>query len=579
MAAALDKRWVILRGGEPEQTDLLDYPPVLRQLLLNRGISDHEQAGQFLGVEGPLFSPFLMMNMEQVVERLMLALENAERVAIYGDYDVDGVTATVLMVQGLRRCGIDAREYIPNRFDEGYGLNKEALAALANEGVRLVITVDCGIRSLPEVAYARQLGLDLIVTDHHEPKDELPEALAIICPKQEGDKYPDKNLAGVGVAFKILQALVMRLPQMGILATEWLDLVAIGTVADVVPLLGENRSMVRAGLHQLRLGKRPGIVSLCGVSSVDLRKLTARDIGFAIGPRLNAAGRLESALESYRLLMANTLQDAGILAQRLDDHNRQRQELTRQMQETAENMAREKGMGDLFFAIHPDFNMGVVGLVAARLTEVNYRPSIIGYQGDEFVRASCRSIPEFHITHALDECSDLLIRHGGHAMAAGFTVSSENLQELEDRMHQIATRELGGRDLRPVLYADHVVNLGEMGPGEVQSMYRYIEQLEPTGLGNSEAAFVSCNLKVVESRVVGDGRHLKLKVRDNYAVFDAIAFRQGHWAGKLPEYIDIVYTFDRNIYMGNEYLQLNVRDIAPTGQKKLEYEKKIRLAK
>jgi single-stranded-DNA-specific exonuclease len=563
MQPALKKRWQIAtRIPEEIERLFLDYHPVQRQLLYNRQVFDLDMAAQFLSPGGSLYDPFLMLNMVTAVDRILSAIDLGEAIAVYGDYDVDGVTATAVLVQVLTQIGAKARAYIPNRFEEGYGLNNEALDSLQAEGVRLVITVDCGIRSPREASHAHQLGIDMIISDHHEPTEDLPFALAVICPKQPGDQYPERNLAGVGLAYKICEALLIRRPNPAICLEEWLDLVAVGTVADIVPLTGENRSMVRAGLRQLRQCRRQGLFSLARLAEMKVEAATARDIGFVIGPRLNAAGRLESALASFDLLTTSEVHRAAELAQKLDNQNRERQELTRKMQETAEVMADAEEDQNLVIAVHPDFNMGVVGLVASRLTDLHYRPSIVGSQGEEFTRASCRSIPEFHITHALDECADLLVRHGGHAMAAGFTVLNENLPELTRRMRAIAERELSGRDLCPVLRADMEVSLYELQ----RDVLNCIDEVEPTGLGNPSVLFVSRDLKVSRCKTVGkEGNHLKLTVNEDGLLFDAIAFRQGHWANEMPSRIDLLYAFETNEYNGRVTFQLNVRDIKPSG--------------
>ncbi len=505
-----------------------------------------------------------MSGMDVAVDRLLCAIDNGERIAIYGDYDVDGVTATALMVQILTQMGAHVQGYIPNRFEEGYGLNTDALDSLHADGVQVVVTVDCGIRSPKEVAHGQNLGIDLIVSDHHEPKDGVPAALAVLCPKREGDIYPEKNLAGVGIAFKICEALVQKRPSRLVHLKDGLDLVAVGTVADIVPLIGENRAIVKAGMEVLRCGRRQGLFSLAGAAEFDIETINARDIGFVLGPRLNAAGRLDSALAAYELLISRSVDIAGDLAQKLDNQNRERQELTQKMQQQAELMA-AVGQGDhLIFAVHPDFNMGVVGLVASRLTDQYYRPAIVGSQGEEFTRASCRSIPEFHITHALDECADLFERHGGHAMAAGFTIRNDRLPELMQRMREIAVRELADRELRPVMKADMVVALSDLKPDVT---LKAIELLEPTGLNNPAVLFISRNLKVVRSKAVGrDGSHLRLTLTDDGAVYDGIAFRQAHWIDDMPERVDVLYAFEKNIYNGREYLQLNVRDMRASGE-------------
>ena len=561
MAIPLEKKWdIALPIPADASAALTGYLPVQQQLLYNRGICTAETAQKYLNASGSLQDPMQMKDMEKAVTRLFKAIDEHEKIAIYGDYDVDGVTATVLLVQALRNYGAEVKEYFPDRLEEGYGLNKEALYTLKQNGVGLVVTVDCGIRSLAEGAYACEIGLDLIISDHHEPKKELPVAVAVICPKQVGDEYPDKQLAGVGVAYKIAQAMTqLRALPFGQLE-DWLDMVAVGTVADIVPLVGENRALVKAGLKELRLAKRRGLLSLMGAAGVTPQSLTARDIGFMIGPRLNAAGRLASALAAFELLMSEDLSDSGLQAQQLDDQNKQRQELTRQMQETAEGLAHVAESDRLVFATHESFHMGVVGLVAARLTETHYLPSVVGAVGDEFTRASCRSIPEFNITHALDECADLFERHGGHAMAAGFTVRNERLEELESRLKTIAERELHGQDLKPVIKVDKEISFKELKP----EILKLIDALEPTGHQNREALFVTRNLKVVRSRTVGaDQRHLRLTVSDGNITYDAIGFRMGQWAGQMPERVDLAYAYERNVFRGQETLQLNIRDMKP----------------
>ncbi|MEW6240959.1 MAG: single-stranded-DNA-specific exonuclease RecJ [Chloroflexota bacterium] len=567
-------RWLIPPPITPEaDAALAAFPPVLRQILFNRGYATDAAARAFLKAETPFdTNPFQMKGMDAAVERIRFALEHAEPIAIYGDYDVDGVTATALLVTALRAfngnpstgSGQVVREYIPNRFDEGYGLNNEALTALANDGVRLVITVDCGIRSPDEARHARDLGLDLVISDHHEPSGALPDALAVVNPKQDGDAYPEKYLAGVGIAYKIVEALASLPSFAGLLnLADLLDLVALGTVADLAPLTGENRSLVRGGLRQLRQTARQGLFSLANVAEIPIAKIGATHIGYMLGPRLNASGRLESALASYQLLTTTDVFQAGQLAQQLDVQNRQRQQLTREIQTQAEALAFD-GQDDplLLFAVHPEFNHGVVGLAASRLTETYYRPSIVGHYGEETTRCSCRSIPEFHITHALDECADLLVRHGGHAAAAGFTVRNENLDELVARLRSIATRELEGRDLRHTFVADAEVKLKDLSFDLLKSL----DLLEPTGYGNPSPVFVARGIKVQSSRPVGaDGRHLKLALTDGRITFDAIGFRLGHLQPDLPPRVDVLFILEVNEYNGNTRLQLNLKDIKPAG--------------
>jgi single-stranded-DNA-specific exonuclease len=563
-----NKRWIIQPAITPQAEEALSiFPPILKQILFNRGYATDAEARAFLKAEPNADTdPFQLTGMQTAVDRIRYALEHNEPIAIYGDYDVDGVTATALLVQALEGLGANILGYIPNRFDEGYGLNKDTLDSLKADGVKLVITVDCGIRSPDEAHHARTIGLDLIISDHHHPDGlNLPPALAVINPKQHGDPYPDKDLAGVGIAYKIAEALIsVQHSAIGFQLEDLLDLVALGTVADLAPLVGENRSLVRKGLRQIRETKRQGLFSLAGVAQMDIKKVTAGDIGFMLGPRLNASGRLESALASLELLTTTDFMRAGQLAQQLDVQNRQRQSITRSMQQQAEEIALS---GDpetyLLFAAHEEFNPGVVGLAASRLTEVYYRPAVVAAKGPEETRGSCRSIPEFHITDALDQCRNLLVRHGGHAAAAGFTVKNENLPELVSRLKDIAKGQLEGRDLRQTLTADMEVALEELN----FDVLKNLAYLEPTGYGNPDAVFVSRDVKVRSSRTVGaEGKHLKLSLEDGRgAVFDSIGFRMGGLLSALSPRVDVMYTLEVNEWNGRRSLQLNLKDVKAAG--------------
>jgi single-stranded-DNA-specific exonuclease len=563
------KRWVVNPPITPEADEaLVRFPPILKQILFNRGLASYDEARTFLRAV-PSFdtNPFHLTGMEATVDRIIFAVQNSEPIAVYGDYDVDGVTATALLVDALTSIGANVRHYIPNRFDEGYGLNIDALDTLKAEGVKLVITVDCGIRSPNEAVHAREIGLDLIISDHHHPDGEnLPDAFAVVNPKQHGDIYPDKYLAGVGIAYKIAEALMQKLngePINGNL-TDLLDLVALGTVADLAPLVGENRSLVRKGLRQIGRTKRQGLHSLANVSKMQIGKVTATNIGFMLGPRLNASGRLESALASFELLTTTDIMRAGQLAQQLDVQNYQRQSLTRTTQERAEQIALADDPDTfLLFAADESFNPGVVGLAASRLTELYYRPAIVAAQGAEETRGSCRSIPEFHITDALDECKELLVRHGGHAAAAGFTVRNENLAEFVAKLKQIARRQLEGKDLRHSLSADLEVSLPQLS----MEVLDHLEYLEPTGYGNPSAVFVSRDVRVKSFRPVGsEAKHLKVTLDDECGGYmDCIGFRMGALHNTLQPRVDVLYNVELNEYNGRKSLQLNLKDIKPAG--------------
>ncbi|MBG7610447.1 MAG: single-stranded-DNA-specific exonuclease RecJ [Anaerolineae bacterium] len=561
---ASTKRWQLLpKITQDSDAALHGYPPILRQILFNRGYASHESARQFLEARIPYdTNPFQLKGVAAAVERIIVALENNHRIAIYGDYDADGVTATALLSGYLKARNADTISYIPDRFSEGYGLNNKAIDHLKENGVQLIITVDCGIRSLQQVNYAHNLGIDLIITDHHTPGELIPNAIAVIDPKQNDDQYPDKNLAGVGLAYKLTAALDMELNHQDNLAESFLDLVAIGTISDLAPLIKENRYLVRLGIEKIHQSNRQGLLSLIGVAGLKAKNITAVDVGFGLGPRINAAGRMGSALNALSLLETDDAFEAAHLAQELDNKNRQRQKQTKEMQILAESIALSKENNPiLLFASDPSFNPGIVGLAASQLCERYYRPALVAHKGDEYTRASCRSIPEFHITDALDQCADILTQHGGHAAAAGFTVHNSKLDQLIERLTSIAVSQLHLADLHPTIIADIELPLKKLRP----ELLSQLNWLQPTGYGNPQPIFISRNLKVLQSRTVGNDRsHLKLSVSDGYITFDAIAFRQGNWHGKLPDQVDLLYRFESNEFRGQTSLQLNVIDIKPS---------------
>ncbi len=566
------KRWEITpRAPDSHFTQFPDLPPLIVQILYNRGFTAPQEVRDFLAHRWPDDNPLRLKGMPQAVERLSQAIIKQEPIAVYGDYDADGVTATALMMQVLTALGGQPQAYIPNRFDEGYGLNNEALAELAERGVKVVITVDCGIRSIDEVAYGNSLGLDIIITDHHTVGQEIPPALAVINPKQPECAYPFKELAGVGLAYKVAQALfhadVLKehRSQSNLHENNLLDLVALGTVADLAPLYGENRKLVNQGLHWLNRSLRPGLAALMTQGNVGSnKKITAGTIGFTIGPRLNAAGRLDSALAAYQLLMVKNGPEATPLATELDQQNKERQRLT----EYTVQIARQAVLADkthnlLHFVCHPDFNPGVVGLAASRLSEEFYRPALVATQGPDVTRGSARSIPEFHITEALDQCADLLVRYGGHAAAAGFTVENEKLPALKERLMDIAQNSLDITQLRPTVSIDGEVNLRGVRPDLIET----ISSLQPFGYGNPTPRFLTRNLRIKYRKTVGlEGKHLKLVLHDGRQTWDGIAFRQGYWLDKVhvSQNIDVVYSLEFNEWNNQRRMQLNIKDLRPS---------------
>ncbi len=564
MNSVMEKKWWTYPLIPDDISKKLEkYPRFLRQVLFNRGVTTAEQAEVYLSAKNPDYDPFLLSGMEVAVQRLLQAIDQKEPIAVYGDYDVDGVTATVLMVQVLRKFGASVVPHIPNRFEEGYGLNMQSIDPLAQSGTKVILTVDCGIRSPREAEYAKKVGVDLIISDHHFPQDVLPDALAVICPKQAGDAYPFKELAGVGLAYKIAQALFKSRKVGEWSAKDWLDLVALGTVSDLVPLVDENRALVREGLKQIRYGHREGIRALCGVARKDLSRISAGDIAFGLGPRLNAAGRMESALKAYDLLMTDKTGEAGLLAQELDDQNASRQQATRAAQEKAEESLAVGEVTNLITAFDEVISPGIVGLVASKLTERYYRPAIVGSIEGEFIKASCRSISDFHITRALDECADLLLRHGGHSMAAGFTVHKDFKDQLISKMTQIANRELDGMDLRPLLKIDIELGVEEL----THKIYPELEKLQPIGMGNPAAMLALKNVEIAEVQLIGKEKtHLRFTI-PHAPVYQAIAFNQAQWHNdwllKKAKF-DIAFTIEINSYNGNETQQIQVREMKPS---------------
>ena len=554
-------KWVTPPPLPPEIRDeFQNYPPVLQQLLYNRGFDSLDKAERFLDAHLPEgVKDTQPMGIARASDRLIKAIANGEHIAIYGDFDVDGITSTALLKSSLEELGGYVSTYIPHRVDEGYGLNTKAIQALRNNGVDLLITVDCGIRAITEIEHAKKIGLDVIVTDHHQPGNTLPKADLIINPNQPLDSYPNKHLAGVGVAYKLLQKLADHKPQLK--PEKYLDLVSLGTIADLVPLIGENRHYVHEGLKYLNQPHRQGIFALMGVSGLSPENIQASDISFQLGPRINAAGRLSSADLALDLLLEKDVKRAGLLAQKIEILNNKRKDLMHDVRIKAENMALvDDEIPSILFAFHPDFNQGIVGLAAGYLTEKYHRPAIVGKQGDEVTIASCRSIDEFDIIKALDEKKELFLSYGGHPAAAGFKIKNENIPALRDSLTESSSNKLEKIDLTPTLTADMELSFNDLD----RDLLEQINMLAPTGMGNPQPQFISYDIYVNKFRQVGkQNSHLKLELSDGSATFDAIAFRKGELSDSLPSRVDILYKFEENIYRGRSRLQLNIKDIRP----------------
>lgn len=561
-------RWAVAPPPPPSLLKAFpNIPPLVIKILYNRGAQTPSQIEAFLkGGEEP-FNPFKLKDMDKAVTRIRKAIKGRELIAIYGDFDVDGVAATAILLETIKALGGNAIPYIPDRLYEGYGLNKPALRSLARKGIKLVITADCGIRSVEEARFARQIGLDLIITDHHSIGPEIPPALAVINPKREDCPYPFKDLAGVGVAFKLSQALFManrRVPIAPGLKEEpnFYDLVALGTIADVVPLIGENRTLAVRGLQLLNSPARPGLKALMQVAGITPGTVDSYAISFILGPRLNAPGRLATAMLSLDLLTSREEALALELARELDLWNRQRQKLMNEHLEKARLKALETLEKNLVIMVGDEgFAPGVVGLVASKLTEEFYRPAIVLELSPERSRGSARSIPEFDITKALDQCADLLQRYGGHAAAAGLTLETRNLPALQARLEEIAQESLKDLDLIPTLTIDAEAPLDQITP----ELCRYISKLEPFGYANPEPLFLTRRVQVRDYRLVGeDSKHLRLTLSWASKNWVAIGFRMGPRAGEIREFMDLVYTPKLDYWGNQESVQLLLRDFRPS---------------
>ena len=533
------------------------------QILYNRGLIEPSQLQSFItGDKSLAGDPFLLPDMHQAVARIYQALLSGEKIAIYGDFDADGITATALLVQGLSALGGKAIPYIPHRLTEGYGLRKAALENLHQQGISLVITADCGITSLPEVKKARKMGLNIIITDHHTPLPEIPPAIAIVNPKLTNSNYPFSELTGVGVALKLLQALFQSIGKETQL-DKLMDLVALGTIADMSPLLGENRYLVKEGLKLINTTPRLGIKEMIIQAGLNLGSIDAESVSWTIAPRLNAAGRLEHAMTSYKLLMTDSPQEAYQLATWLDQKNTERQKLTATTLAQAREQVLSQGISPLLVASDKDYLVGIVGLVASRLSEEFYRPAIVIKTGERVSSGSCRSIPEFNIIAALNQCSGLLSQFGGHSQAAGFTLPTKNLARLQATLLQLATTQLAGVDLRPHLDIDAEVTLPDLG-GDT---FRITQQLAPFGRGNPVPIFLSRKVEVINCRTMGNnGEHLRLKLRQGGCIWDGVGFRLGNYLAEVASSLDIVYNLEIDQWGGEERLRLNILDFAPTTQ-------------
>ncbi|MDA0987755.1 MAG: single-stranded-DNA-specific exonuclease RecJ [Chloroflexi bacterium] len=552
------KVWhVTPRISQEASQKLAPFSPLAAQLLHNRGITDLPGAEAFLGWDERLLEdPLLLPDIGIAISRLQRALLDGEIIGIFGDFDADGITGTALLAEGLENLGGKVIPYLPHRVKEGHGLSSQAVQAMHEQGVTLIVTVDCGITSPVEVAEAASLGIDTIITDHHTPLPEVPAALAIVNPKLSSSVYPFPNLAGVGLAFKLVQGLSEHMGK------PWderlLQLAALGTVTDVTPLVGENRYIVAAGLRSMNADLKHGLKELLRLGGQADSVLDTESISFVLGPRLNAPGRLEHAMSSYNLLRASSHEEAVPLAKELDRMNRERQELTSKALDDAAGQIDQSLPSDhLIFLWNEKFTPGIVGLLASRLVDQYYLPAVVVALDGDLGRGSARSIPEFNMASALEECGDLFIRFGGHPRAAGFIIQKERLPDLRERLTIIARRELAHLSLQPTINIDAHVRLTSI----TGANFQFFQQLAPYGEGNPAPVFITKGVKVMDAMRLGaQGKHLRLRLKHGGALWNAMAFGQGEaWQDKT-DFLDVVYSVGLNQWQGQESMRMIIHD-------------------
>ena len=566
----LKHRWigpaVNLNERVLELEQKLGLHPLVCQILSNRGFKSAESVEKFLDPSlHDLLDPYLMKGMDAAVDRVVRALQSKEKIVIYGDYDVDGITSISLMVRYLRQLNGDVGYFIPHRMVEGYGLSEAGLDSVAEMGASLVITVDCGISACEAIEYARSKGLEMIVTDHHEPGDSpLPNAEAILNPKQPGDKYPEKELAGIGVAFKFCQGISERLGVGQYQLNEHLDLVAIGSIADIVPLIGENRVFAKLGLEKMRVSEKPGIRALISLAGLENKNLDSSDIVFSMAPRINAVGRMGDAERGVRLFLSDDMEESRELAKILEEENRYRREVDVQTLEQArEAISQQIDLDERWtIVLHSEsWHPGVLGIVASRLVEEYYRPTVlISFDEAGEGKGSARSVSNFHLYEALKRCAHSLEVYGGHKYAAGLQLKRESLEEFIESFDRAAHEMLDPRDLVPEIMVDLEIDLDQANDNLLES----IERFRPYGPGNPKPVLVVSDLSVVGYPKIVGTNHLKMRVRKDSHQIEVIGFGM---ADKLKEIntarekISIAFVLEENIWNNTRQLQANLKDI------------------
>ena len=565
----MDKRWVLKPDGEAETVGFLSTQlkinPILINLLVQRGITTYDEARNFFRPSlDHLHDPFLMKDMDVAVERIEEAIRQREKIIVYGDYDVDGTTAVSIVYTFLKTLHGEVGYYIPDRYKEGYGISKQGIDFAKENNYSLIIALDCGIKSVEKIAYAKELGIDFIICDHHRPGDELPHAAAVLDPKRNDCPYPFKELSGCGVGFKLIQAIAQQnnIPFNQI--EQYLDLVAVSIAADIVPITGENRILAFFGLQRLNREPRPGIKAILELSGFK-KELTISDVVFSIAPRINAAGRIEHGTKAVELLISKNEDLASFLGDDINENNITRKGLDSQITEHAlqiveldpDFLTRKSTV-----VYHPEWHKGVIGIVASRLTDKYYRPTIVLTKSNGYVSGSARSIKDFDVYNAIEGCSDLLEQFGGHMYAAGLTMKEENVQAFRERFEEIVSSTIKDYMLTREIEVDAMLNLKDITP----RFYKILMQFSPFGPGNMAPVFRTDGvIDNGKGRVVGNN-HLKLTISQEgmkQNVFDGIAFQLGHHQPmiELSEPFDIVYHIEENNFNGRTSLQLNIKDL------------------
>ena len=534
---------------------------LLATILSNRGISEKNIKKFLEPTRSDFYNPFEMPDMEKAVNRIIKAIENKEKIIIYGDYDVDGITSITVLKSYFKDRGIEVGEYIPNRLNEGYGLNKKAIEQIAEEKYSLIITVDCGVTAIKEIEYANELKIDTIVTDHHEPENEIPNAVAIVDCKRKDNKYPFRELAGVGVAFKLCQALSIKLglPEKEYL--KYLDIVALGTVADVVPLVDENRVITKLGMKLLSVTKNYGLKAL--INLIGYSKIDSTSIGFGIAPRINACGRMGKANEALELLLETNYENAVKKAENIIKYNTERQEHEKKIYAEALEQLERENINELNSIVlgGKDWHHGVVGIVASKITDLYYKPCIlVCFENNEIIgKGSGRSIKGFDLHEALMNCTNILEGFGGHSMAIGLSIKEENIDKLKEKLEELAN-EANIKNLKPTINIESDVNIDEISKDMVQSL----SLLEPLGEGNQTPIFAFKNLKVELIRTLSNGKHIKLLLKSEHNTYiDAIGFNLGELKNDLSigDVIDVAGSLEINSFNGNDKMQISLKDV------------------